>query len=206
MSCMHCTSPVGYGEYPTKAIAIELGLAYIFRGNRMGFRMANLVWETVVIWVLFGLYVWIFTLPMGPVGAAFWYPQEVQDRFVELGLTTHERIARRQRRSSLGWLVIIALLFAFVVIVNKQRGFWPMAWQIYLLVELMELFDLLFVDTWWVAISGWWDIPGTEDLQHLYKNWLPKLIKKGSVILVAGIPLSALLAGLFVVTTKLLGL
>ena len=56
--------------------------------------LARLLTETLVIWVLFFLYVWLSTVPLGPVGGAFYYEQDIQDRLVELGLITHERIAR----------------------------------------------------------------------------------------------------------------
>ena len=161
--------------------------------------------ETLAIWALFTLYVWAFTKPHGPVDAAFWYPQELQDRFCELGLTTPERIARRRSISGiLGILAASMLFFTFIVLVNGVRGYLPIFGQTYLLFELMEAWDLLFVDTWWVALSGWWDIPSTEDLQHLYKDWPTKLRLKGSRVLVGGIPAAAVLAAIFWAIARLI--
>ena len=56
---------------------------------------------------------------------------------------------------------------------------------------------MLFVDSWWVAVSGWWDVPGTEDLQHLYKDWRTKARAKGAKLLVVGLPVSAVFAAVF---------
>ena len=165
---------------------------------------AKLLVETLVIWALFTIYVWAFTKPRGPVDAAFWYPQALQDRFCELGLTTKERIARRRSASGvIGILASAAIFFVFIVLVNGERTYLDIFWQTYLLFELMEVWDLLFVDTWWVALSGWWDIPGTEGLQHLYKDWPTKLRAKGTRLLIGGLPAAAVLAAIFWATAHL---
>lgn len=42
--------------------------------------------EILVLWIGFAVYMAIFVGKKGPVGAAFFYPKEVQQRVVELGL------------------------------------------------------------------------------------------------------------------------
>ena len=39
--------------------------------------ITKLLVETAVIWILFFIYVWLCTVPMGPVGGAFYYAQDI---------------------------------------------------------------------------------------------------------------------------------
>lgn len=161
--------------------------------------------ETLVIWVLFGLYVWLCTVPLGPVGGAFFYTQDIQDRFVQLGLITHERIARRRTVAMLAGVAgMLAVLFLCVCVVNGARGFLDIAWQTYVLFAAMETFDIVVVDTLWVALSGWWDVPGIEDLQGSYKDWRTRMRAKAPRIYLGGIPLALVLGGLFWLAAHLL--
>ena len=167
--------------------------------------LARLLTETLVIWVLFFLYVWLSTVPLRPVGGAFYYEQDIQDRLVELGLITHERIARRRRVALVSGLVaVLAVLFACVCVINGARGYLDIVWQTYVLFVLMEAFDCVVIDTWWVALSGWWDIPGTEDLRASYKDWRTRLRAKVPRICLGGIPMAFILGGLFWLAAHLL--
>ena len=160
--------------------------------------LARLLTETLVIWVLFFLYVWLSTVPLGPVGGAFYYEQDIQDRLVELGLITHERIARRRMVAvASGLVAMLAVLFTCVCVVNGARRYVEITWQTYVLYALMETFDCVAIDTWWVALSGWWDIPGTEGLRASYKDWRARMRIKAPRIYLGGIPLALVLAGIF---------
>ena len=161
--------------------------------------------ETLIIWVLFLLYVWLCTVPLGPVGGAFFYTQDIQDRFVELGLITRECISRRWRVAlAAGLAAVLAAFFVCICVVNGMRGYLGIVWQTYVLFALMETFDCVVVDTWWVALSGWWDIPGTEDLRSSYKDWRARMRIKVPRIYLGGIPLAFVLAGLFWFAARLL--
>ena len=166
---------------------------------------AKIAIETLVIWPLYFLYVYLSTVPRRPVDAAFWYAQDIQDRLVELGLTTQVRITRRRKVTLLAGLVLMpAMLFVCVVIVNGARSYLQMLWQTYLLFILMEAFDIVVIDTLWVALSGWWDIPGIEDLSASYKDWRTRQRVKAPRIVLGGIPLAAVLAGIFWLVAKVL--
>ena len=167
--------------------------------------LAKLLIETLVIWLLFFLYVWLSTVPLGPVGGAFYYEQDIQDRLVELGLITRERIASRRRVAvTSGIVAVLAVFFICVCMVNGARSYLDIVWQTYVLFALMETFDCVVVDTWWVALSGWWDIPGTEDLRSSYKDWRARMRIKVPRIYLGGIPLAFVLAGLFWFAARLL--
>ena len=167
--------------------------------------ITKLLVETAVIWILFFIYVWLCTVPMGPVGGAFYYAQDIQDRLVDLGLITHEHIARRRSVAlAAGLVASLAVFFVCICVINGARGYLDIVWQTYVLFALMETFDCVVVDTWWVALSGWWDIPGTEDLRASYKDWRARMRVKLPRIYLGGIPLAFALAGFFWFCARLL--
>ena len=84
----------------------------------------------------------------GAVGMVFLYDQKVQDRVIELGLTTREDIQKwgvRFRSLCLpGYLIY---------------------WQGFVILSIMNLIDRFLVDDYWVGHTNAWIIPGTEDLR-----------------------------------------
>ena len=59
-----------------------------------------------------------------------------------------------------------------------------------------EFFDWLVIDTIWVALSDWWIIPGTEDLND---TWHSVHVKKWKMLQLIpfSIPISAIIGGLY---------
>ena len=102
----------------------------------------------------------------GAVGMVFLYDQKVQDRVIELGLTTREDIQKRGVRfRSLclpGYLIYVLVC---VYIINGARGFWAGFWQGFVILSIMNLIDRFLVDDYWVGHTNAWIIPGTEDLR-----------------------------------------
>ena len=131
----------------------------------------------------------------GPVGLVIFYEQDVQNRVVELGLTTKDRIRKTMIIS--GALLFVPLLTAVPAMVyglNGTRGFREGFWQMTAILYIMNLFDRIFIDWFWVGHTKAWTIPGTEDLQP----YIPRraVIRKwvGSMI---GFPLlAAIIAGI----------
>ena len=102
----------------------------------------------------------------GAVGMVHLYHTDVQDRCVELGLTTHEKIRKNSKRFKLICLPgYIAYVLVMVYAVNGTRGFVTGFWQILVILEVMNLIDRIGVDGWWVGHTAAWMIPGTEDLK-----------------------------------------
>lgn len=107
-----------------------------------------------------------FGIRRGAVGMVHLYHQDVQDRCVELGLTTHDKI----RRNSLLFKLVcvpgyLTYVLVFVYAVNGARGFLEGFWQTLVILSVMNLVDRLLVDGWWVGSTPAWTIPGTEDLK-----------------------------------------
>lgn len=101
----------------------------------------------------------------GPAGLVVFYEKDVQERVVELGLTTKRRIKRNSIISSLA--MFIPVLFGVPAMVYGYNGadrFLSGFWQMTAIYLIMGLFDRLFIDEFWVCHTKAWLIPGTEDL------------------------------------------
>jgi len=113
----------------------------------------------------------------GPVGLVVLYEQDVQDRVVELGYTTKEKIKKSFIITSIALFLPMIVFVPFMVYyINGAKGFWDGFWQMSIILWISGLFDRFFIDWYWVGHTKAWDIPGTEDL----KPYIPRnvLIRK----------------------------
>ena len=115
----------------------------------------------------------------GAVGMVHLYSQEVQERCVTLGLTTHAKI----KRNALIFKAVcvpgyIAYVLVCVYALNGARSFLAGFWQMLVILSVMNLMDRFLVDDFWVGHTKAWTIPGTEDLKPYIatkdkvKKWL----------------------------------
>ena len=119
----------------------------------------------------------------GPVGMVFFYEKEVQDRAIELGLTTRETINKRKMITFIALLVPQLLLVPLAVyLLNGATAFMTAAVQMTVIYLISGLFDRLFIDWYWVGKTKAWIIPGTEDMmpyiygKTLVGKWVSTLI------------------------------
>ena len=102
----------------------------------------------------------------GAVGMVHLYHQDVQDRCVELGLTTHEKIRKNSKTFKIvcipGYVLYILVC---VYDVNGARGFLTGFWQMFVILSVMNVMDRILVDNLWVGHTKAWTIPGTEDFK-----------------------------------------
>ena len=102
----------------------------------------------------------------GAVGMVHLYDQKVQDRVIQLGMTTGEAIRRRSVRfRSLCLPAYMIYVLVCVYAINGARGFLPGFWQGFVILSIMNLIDRLLIDEYWVGHTSAWIIPGTEDLR-----------------------------------------
>lgn len=102
----------------------------------------------------------------GAVNMVFLYHGDVQERCIQNGLITRERIKRnRGLFKGLGIPVYFAFVLVSVYVVNGARGFLPGFWQSFAILSIVNLIDRLGIDAWWVGHTKAWVIPGTEDLR-----------------------------------------
>ena len=119
----------------------------------------------------------------GPVGMVFFYEKEVQDKAIELGLTTRETINKRKTITFIALLVPQLLLVSLMVyLVNGASDFKTAASQMTVIYLISGLFDRLFIDWYWVGKTKAWIIPGTENMRPyiygktLIRKWVSTLI------------------------------
>ena len=119
----------------------------------------------------------------GPAGMVFFYEKEVQEKAIELGLTTRETINKRKMTTYTA-LLVPQLLFVplMVYLVNGAQDYKTATVQMTVIYLISGLFDRLFIDWYWVGKTKAWIIPGTEDMmpyiygKTLIGKWVSTLI------------------------------
>ena len=126
------------------------------------------------------------------------YPPEIQNRVRELGLISDEqkRYSKSDIIRKLIAIIVFGIILAFVV--HKFNGadtFIKGFGYSYLLWNIVNWWDAIFIDCVWFCHSKRVIIPGTEDMKE-YKDYLFH-IKGGLKGMLFGIP-ACLLVGVFV--------
>ena len=121
----------------------------------------------------------VFGIRKGAVEMVHLYRPEVQQRCIDLGLTTREKIKHNSQCFKAvclpGYIVYVLVM---VYAVNGARGFVSGFWQLFVILSIMNLIDRFGVDEYWVCHTDAWTIPGTEDLKPYItakdkqKKWL----------------------------------
>ncbi len=129
------------------------------------------------------LLVCVIGISNGPVGSVYFFEKNVQERVVELGLTTKEKIKRDYTIAGIALFIpILVFVPAMVYFINGAREFLDLFWQITAILMIKGLFDRIFIDWYWVSKTKAWIIPGTEDLmpyipqKTLISKWVVTLI------------------------------
>ena len=129
------------------------------------------------------LLVCVVGIANGPIGLVCLFEKEVQDRVVELGLTTKDKIRRSYLITSIAMFIPMLVLIPYMVYgINGASGFKQGASQMIIIGMIMLLFDRIFIDWYWVGKTNAWIIPGTEDLRPyiprntVIKKWFGTLI------------------------------
>lgn len=113
----------------------------------------------------------------GAVNMVFLYHEDVQERCINNGSITREKLGRnRTFFKALGIPVYLIYVLVSVWGVNGARGFWPGFWQAFAILSIVNLIDRLIIDAYWVGHTQAWVIPGTEDMMP-YINGRDKAMK-----------------------------
>lgn len=122
------------------------------------------------------LIVCVVGISNGPVELVLLYEKDVQERVVELGLTTKDRIKKNFIICSIAMFVPLFVLPPLMVYgINGVTDFWDAFWQMSIILWIQGLFDRFFIDWYWVGKTKAWEIPGTDDL----KPYIPTKIMIG---------------------------
>ena len=149
------------------------------------------------------LYCLIFTLMVryavrgGVVDGLYFYPKTVQERAIEIGLTTQETI-KKKRKIFMTELYIV-MLTALVLIIglwNHVSDFKTAYLQALLFLEIMNIYDGIVIDKIWVGYSKFWLIPGCEDIPYV-QTWM-QVLKKRSFLALIWVVGAAIVAGIVV--------
>ncbi|MBQ8134425.1 MAG: hypothetical protein IJ192_08485 [Clostridia bacterium] len=137
----------------------------------------------------------------GAVGLVHLYEKDVQDRAVELGLITEDRIRKNAVMfKSTGMLLYLIYPLVCVYAINGARGFLSGFWQIAVIWLIMGVFDRIVIDVIWVGHTKAWIIPGTEDLRPYIP--LKAHIKKWIMTLIIYPAAAAVLSGIMVLILR----
>ncbi len=112
----------------------------------------------------------------GPVGLVCFYEKDVQERVIQLGLTTADKIKKATLRAALAlYIPELTAVPAAVYLINGARGFRDGFIQLTAVYMIAVLFDRIFIDIVWVGHTKAWEIPGTENL----KPYIPVKVQVG---------------------------
>lgn len=137
-----------------------------------------------------------FTIRNGAIQAVHMYPKEIQERVIELGMTTEKKIIIRGKMlKCIGFISYMGTTLLMVLVWNHAKGFYDVFWQCLFLLEQMNLFDCFIIDELWVKHSKRWVIPGTEALSHNYIPVRQQIMKRIAVAVLFAV-ISVIVAGI----------
>ncbi|MCR5067274.1 MAG: hypothetical protein K6A14_04335 [Erysipelotrichaceae bacterium] len=155
----------------------------------------KLLWELLGFCALFTMMV-RYSVRGGAIDGLYFYPREVQDRAIEIGLTDRETMVRKKKEFMPLFLAVMTItLVVIIAVINKTSNFREAYWQALLSLEVMNWYDGIVIDRIWVGFDRFWQLPGTEDLPYV-KPW-ERVLKERiilSVIWLLGAAIVALLA------------
>ena len=140
--------------------------------------IALVIMEGIILsfWLLL---ICVVGIANGPVGLVCFYEKDVQERVVELGLTTTEKIISATVKAAVAlYIPELTVIPAAVYLINGARGFWDIFIQLTAVYLIATVFDRIFIDVVWVGHTKAWEIPGTEDL----KPYIPVKVQLGKWI------------------------
>ena len=141
------------------------------------------------------LIVCVVGIANGPVGLVLLYEKDVQERVVELGLTTKEKIKKNFIICSIVMFVPLFVLPPLMVYgINGVTEFGDAFWQMSIILWIQGLFDRFFIDWYWVGKTKAWEISGTEDLKPyiptkvMIGKWLSTILMNPLIaLIIAGV-------------------
>ena len=108
--------------------------------------IALVIMEGIILsfWLLL---VCVVGIANGPVGLACFYEKNVQERVVELGLTTKKKINNAMLKSALAlYIPELTAVPAAVYLINGAHGFWDGFIQLTAVYMIAVLFDRIFIE------------------------------------------------------------
>ena len=147
------------------------------------------------------IYCLIFTLMVmysvrgGAINGLYFYPKAVQDRAIEIGLTTRETMNRKRKIFMTEFYIVMLVTLVLIIgLWNSISDFKTAYLYALLFLEVMNWYDGIVINEVWVRYSKFWLLPGCEDMpyvqtirQMLKKRFFLTLIWVIGATIVAGI-------------------
>ena len=133
----------------------------------------------------------------GAVNGLYFYPKEIQDRVIENGLITREKMNKRRKIFMSAFYIIMPVAAVLIIgLWNQVTDFKTAYLQALLFLLVMNWYDGIVIDKLWVGYSKLWIIPGMEDLPYV-QIW-SQMIKKRVFLSLIWVFGAALIAGIVV--------
>ena len=139
----------------------------------------------------------------GAIDGIYFYPKAVQERAIEIGLTTREKIRKKRNTFMTEFYIVMLVALVFIIGVwNRATDFKAAYLQALLFLEVMNIFDGVVIDKLWVGYSKFWLIPGFEDIPYV-QTWR-QVLKKRALLALIWIAGAAIVAGIVVILRVLI--
>ena len=149
------------------------------------------------------VYCLIFTLMVryavrgGAVDGLYFYPKAVQERAIEIGLTTQETIKKKRKIFMTEFYIVMLVALVLIIgLCNQVSDFKTAYLQALLFLEVMNIYDGIVIDKIWVGYSKFWMLPGCEDIPYV-QTWL-QVLKKRSFLALIWVIGAAIVAGIVI--------
>ena len=136
------------------------------------------------------LYCLLFTMMVryavigGAIDGLYFYPKIVQERAIEIGLTTKEVMQRKKKIFMTEFYIIMLVALVLIIGVLHRVSDFKTAYLLALLfLEVMNWYDGIVIDKIWVGHSKFWILAGCEELPFV-QTWKQVLKKRGLLTLI----------------------
>lgn len=136
------------------------------------------------------LYCLLFTMMVryavrgGAIDGLYFYPKIVQERAIEIGLTTKEVMQRKKKIFMTEFYIIMLVALVLIIGVLHRVSDFKTAYLLALLfLEVMNWYDGIVIDKIWVGHNKFWILAGCEELPFV-QTWKQVLKKRGLLTLI----------------------
>ena len=136
------------------------------------------------------LYCLLFTMMVryavrgGAIDGLYFYPKIVQERAIEIGLTTKEVMQRKKKIFMTEfYIIMLAALVLIIGVLHRVSDFKTAYLLALLFLEVMNWYDGIVIDKIWVGHSKFWILAGCEELPFV-QTWKQVLKKRGLLTLI----------------------
>ncbi|WP_022769891.1 MULTISPECIES: hypothetical protein [unclassified Butyrivibrio] len=153
-----------------------------------------IILQLVIYCLIFTLMV-RFSVRGGAIDGMYFYPKAVQDRAIEIGLTTRETMNRKRKIFMTEfYIVMLTTLVLIIGLWNNVSDFKAAYLHALLFLEVMNWYDGIVIDEVWVRYSKFWVIPGCEDIP--YVQTIKQMLKKRLFLTLVWVIGAAIVAGI----------